>query len=55
MVAIDVILTTGFLFFTVDGAVKVIYKVVQRIYSLNPLGKDYQNEGLVTAIADFLM
>ena len=55
MVAIDVVLTTGFLFSTIDEAVKAIYEVFQRIYCLNPLGKDYQKEELVTAIAGFLM
>lgn len=55
MVAIDVVLTTGFLFSTIDEAVKAIYEVFQRIYCLNPLGKDYQKEELVTAIVDFLM
>lgn len=55
MVAIDVVLTTGFLFSTIDEDVKAIYEVFQRIYCLNPLGKDYQKEELVTAIVDFLM
>lgn len=55
MMAIDVVLTTGFLFSTIDEAVKAIYEVFQRMYCLNPLGKDYQNEELVTAIAGLLM
>lgn len=55
MVAFDVMLTTGFLFSTVDKAVEVIYIGFQKIYCLNPLSPDYQKGELLTNIVDFLI
>lgn len=55
MIIFDVMLTTGFLFSTVDKAVETIYIGFQRIYSLNPLSSDYQKGELLTNIVDFLI
>lgn len=38
-----------------NEAVKAIYEVFQRIYCLNPLGRNCQKGELIAAIVDFLM
>ncbi len=55
MVVFDVMLTTGFLFSSVDKAVEAIYIGFQRIYCLNPLSPDYQKGELLTNIVDYLI
>ncbi len=55
MIAIDVVLTTSFLYSPVDQGVEAMYQVFQRIYCLNPLTEPYDKGELISSIVDFLM
>ena len=55
MISLDVILTTSFLYSSVDQGVEAMYQVFQRIYCLNPLTEPYDKGELISSIVDFLI